>query len=198
MDTTTLVAGAGIGLFLAAPVGPIGITCIRYTLAGGMVCGLAAGLGAATGHALLSGLAVVGAMQLARWTLVLRVIGGLVLLRLAWKAFHARPDPDGQTRAREGVRAAYIKTLLLQLATPANTILALLAYVSGLSEDAGRGWLVAGVLLGSARMVDRAEHGGQPAAPAHDRAASRLAQSLFGNVDLCFRRAVVVDGCNAL
>ena len=40
--------GIGVGIAVAAPVGPIGIVCIRRTLAHGRRAGLAAGLGATT------------------------------------------------------------------------------------------------------------------------------------------------------
>ena len=37
-----------IGLAIAAPVGPIGVLCIRRTLADGRLVGLLTGMGAAT------------------------------------------------------------------------------------------------------------------------------------------------------
>jgi len=40
--------GMVIGFAIAAPVGPIGVLCIRRTLAGGQLAGLLSGLGAAT------------------------------------------------------------------------------------------------------------------------------------------------------
>ncbi len=43
--------GLTIGFLIAAPVGPIGILCIRRTLADGRNYGLASGLGAATADA---------------------------------------------------------------------------------------------------------------------------------------------------
>ncbi len=42
-----LVKGAGIGFAVAAPVGPIGVLCIRTTLERGRIAGFCAGLGAA-------------------------------------------------------------------------------------------------------------------------------------------------------
>ena len=52
MDLSVLVRGLAIGFGIAAPVGPIGILCIRRTLADGRAVGFAAGLGAATADAL--------------------------------------------------------------------------------------------------------------------------------------------------
>ena len=47
MDLGLLLRGLVIGFSIAAPVGPIGVLCIRRTLAGGRGYGLASGLGAA-------------------------------------------------------------------------------------------------------------------------------------------------------
>ena len=44
MSTTSLfVTSAGVGLAIAAPVGPMGMLCIRRTLTGGPRAGLAIG-----------------------------------------------------------------------------------------------------------------------------------------------------------
>src|SRR5438128_1788326 len=48
VDPSMFVRGLLIGLSIAAPVGPIGVLCIRRTLAEGRWVGLATGLGAAT------------------------------------------------------------------------------------------------------------------------------------------------------
>jgi len=47
-----LLRGLILGLSIAAPVGPIGVLCIRRTLSDGQVAGLVSGLGAATADAL--------------------------------------------------------------------------------------------------------------------------------------------------
>ena len=48
MDIDFLLRGLIIGFSIAAPVGPIGILCIRRTLSVGRISGLVSGLGAAT------------------------------------------------------------------------------------------------------------------------------------------------------
>jgi len=52
MDLNSLFRGLIIGFSIAAPVGPIGVLCIRRTLAEGRVYGLISGLGAATADAI--------------------------------------------------------------------------------------------------------------------------------------------------
>ena len=49
-----------LGLSIAAPVGPIGVLCIRRTLAKGRAYGLVSGLGAATADAVYGGIAGLG------------------------------------------------------------------------------------------------------------------------------------------
>ncbi|MCC7275534.1 MAG: LysE family translocator, partial [Alphaproteobacteria bacterium] len=48
---TLFAKGLALGLAIAAPVGPIGLLCIRRTLADGPALGFATGLGAATADA---------------------------------------------------------------------------------------------------------------------------------------------------
>src|SRR5215831_1752550 len=55
-----MVKGAGIGFAVAAPVGPIGMLCIRTTLERGRVAGFAAGLGAAVADAIYGAIGVLG------------------------------------------------------------------------------------------------------------------------------------------
>jgi len=51
MTLSFLLKGSAIGFSIAAPVGPIGLLCIRRSLVGGRQVGLATGLGAATADA---------------------------------------------------------------------------------------------------------------------------------------------------
>ncbi|HZI89685.1 MAG TPA: LysE family transporter, partial [Candidatus Polarisedimenticolia bacterium] len=60
MSPALLLRGILIGLSIAAPVGPIGVLCIRRTLADGRAAGLATGLGAATADALYGCVAALG------------------------------------------------------------------------------------------------------------------------------------------
>ena len=52
MDIVFLLRGLIIGFSIAAPVGPIGVLCIRRTLTAGRRVGLLTGLGAATADAI--------------------------------------------------------------------------------------------------------------------------------------------------
>lgn len=60
MDPALAFSGLVIGFSIAAPVGPIGVLCIRRTLAEGRAAGLACGLGAATADAVYGAAAAFG------------------------------------------------------------------------------------------------------------------------------------------
>jgi len=63
MPVQFLLKGIVIGFSIAAPVGPIGVLCIRRSLAEGRLVGLATGLGAATADAIYGCLAGFGSRQ---------------------------------------------------------------------------------------------------------------------------------------
>lgn len=160
MDTSWIFAkGVLIGIAVAAPVGPIGLLCIQRTLQDGLWVGLATGLGAATADGIFGAVAAFGlasiADELVAHSGAIRLIGGVVLLLLAWRAWHR--GPPEQTRATIHVRAlsGYGTGLAVTLSNP-MTIMGFLGIFAalGLSElkagIATASELVAGVLVGSA------------------------------------------------
>ncbi len=162
MDLAFLfLKGAAIGLSIAAPVGPIGLLCIRRTLTEGMMVGLATGLGAATADAAygaITGFGLVAVTDaLFNWQTPLRLIGGLVLLWLAGVTLRARPPEQGANApTARGLIGAYGTTVMLTLANPA-TIISFTAVFGalGLAETGAvpalsAASLVLGVFLGSA------------------------------------------------
>jgi threonine/homoserine/homoserine lactone efflux protein len=60
LSLAAFLAGAGVGLAVAAPIGPMGLLCIQRTLAFGMAAGLATGLAAATVQVTYGLVAVLG------------------------------------------------------------------------------------------------------------------------------------------
>jgi threonine/homoserine/homoserine lactone efflux protein len=154
-----LLQGIGLGLAIAAPVGPIGLLCIRRSLTQGQWIGLATGLGAATADGLYGtvagfGLTAVSALLVAQ-AVWLRLIGGLFLCYLGIKAILSKPPEAGTELSPQSLWTAYGSTFLLTLTNPA-TILSFIAIFAGLGiVDAERSWLssaalVIGVFLGSA------------------------------------------------
>ena len=158
MDIGALLRGIAIGFSIAAPVGPIGLLCIRRTLADGRTAGFVSGLGAATADAVYGAIAAFG-LTLISSALVsqqrpLRLVGGIFLCYLGARTFRARPAERAASARGGGLLGAYASTLLLTLTNP-TTILSFAAIFAGLgmAGDAGYGVaasLVLGVFLGSA------------------------------------------------
>src|ERR1700754_2425875 len=67
--TSLFLTAAGVGLAIAAPVGPMGMLCIRRTLTGGPRAGLAIGFGIATGDAAYGLIAALGLVSLSQFML---------------------------------------------------------------------------------------------------------------------------------
>lgn len=171
--------GAAIGFAIAAPVGPIGLLCIRRTLQGGGRLGLATGLGAALADAGY-GMAVAGGLSLTTWlqdhARLLSALGAALLLWLgagALRAFAAgrpsdvppalSPAPSSAPSSAAlhaapprapapSVPAAFASTFALTLANPA-TLVSFVGVIAALGPSAagsGAAWhLVLGVFLGS-------------------------------------------------
>src|SRR5262245_23551445 len=165
MDASLLLRGLLIGFSIAAPVGPIGVLCIRRTLADGRLAGLVSGLGAATADAFYGcvaafGLTAVSGFLISQQTW-LRLFGGLFLCYLGIRTLLAAPaeKPAIATGRRpspgRGLLAAYTSTFALTVANPA-TILSFAAIFAGMGAGitsrsyASAALLVSGVFLGSA------------------------------------------------
>jgi threonine/homoserine/homoserine lactone efflux protein len=159
MDVTFFLRGLIIGFSIAAPVGPIGVLCIRRTLVKGRVSGFVSGLGAATADAIYGCVAGFGLTFVSMFLIGQQgwfsLIGGVFLLYLGIKTFLARPSEEAASERGTGLLAAYGSTFFLTLTNPV-TILAFAAIFAGLgiANRAGdylsAGILVSGVFLGSA------------------------------------------------
>ncbi|MBL7063639.1 MAG: LysE family transporter [Anaerolineae bacterium] len=159
MDIHLLFRGLVVGLSIAAPVGPIGVLCIRRTLAEGRVCGLVSGLGAATADAIYGCIAGFGLTFISSilvnqqgW---IRFAGGVFLCYLGLRTFLARPAEQTASARGSGLIGAYASAFLLTLTNPI-TILSFAAIFAGLGlantsgDYVSAGILVLGVFSGSA------------------------------------------------
>lgn len=151
--------GLLLGLSIAAPVGPIGVLCIRRTLADGRLVGFVSGLGAATADASYGAIAAFGLTAVSGLLLDARLwihlLGGVFLCYLGIRTFLSIPaERAARTEQRRDLPGAYASTLGLTLTNPA-TILSFAAIFAGLGVAQGSGygsaaWLVLGVFCGSA------------------------------------------------
>src|SRR4030066_1694169 len=96
MDMIYFYRGLVIGFSIAAPVGPIGVLCIKRTLSSGRVIGLLSGMGAATADALYGCIAAFGLTFISNFLIreqfILRLIGGAFLCYLGVKTFFSPPS----------------------------------------------------------------------------------------------------------
>lgn len=158
MDLSFILRGLILGFSIAAPVGPIGILCIRRTLASGRVSGLASGLGAATADAIYGTIAAFGLAFISNFLVNqqswIRLIGGAFLCWLGLKIFLARPADQSVNTKNISLFGAYLSTFILTLTNP-MTILSFAAMFAGLGLSApGTDYqsallLVIGFFLGS-------------------------------------------------
>src|SRR5262249_7336872 len=95
MGLVAMLRGAALGLAIAAPVGPIGVLCIRRTLADGRLNGFVSGLGAATADAAYGAIAAFGLTLVSSLLLGARMwvhlVGALFLCVLGVRTALARP-----------------------------------------------------------------------------------------------------------
>lgn len=159
MDVRFLLRGMIFGLSVAAPVGPMGVLCIRRTLADGRLAGLVSGLGTATADACYGAVAAFGLTVVSSFLVNqqfwLRLVGGAFLCYLGATTFLSRPAERSAAMGRSGLRNIYVTTFGLTLTNPL-TILTFAAIFAGIGAGEIHGaygsaaLLVLGVFLGSA------------------------------------------------
>ena len=119
-----LLTGLGLGVFVAAQVGPIWLLCARSSLRYGAMSGLGIGAGAALVDFSYAVLGVLGAAQLVRITpvrLALGLVGAAFLCwlgaRTLWQAARIRAgaESDGEVLAP---RAAFRTSLVATASNP--------------------------------------------------------------------------------
>ena len=152
-----LLKGLIIGLSIAAPVGPIGILCIRRTLNQGRRHGFISGAGAATADALYGTVAAFGLTIVSQFLIDQRgwiqLVGGLFLVYLGIQSMRSHPNNSSNSVANsESLSASYLSTFFLTITNP-MTILSFVGVFAGLGissdSSASAAILVMGVFLGS-------------------------------------------------
>lgn len=159
MDFSFLLRGLIVGFSIAAPVGPIGVLCIRRTLAEGRAYGLVSGLGAATADVIYGCIAGFGVTFISnflmRQQMWLRLVGGGFLCFLGVRIFLFTPAEQAVPAKGIGLFSAFASTFFLTLSNPV-TILSFAAIFAGLGVGSTGGsyapaaMLVFGVFGGSA------------------------------------------------
>ena len=151
--------GLIIGFSIAAPVGPIGVLCIRRTLAEGRWSGLVSGLGAASADAIFGIIAGFGITFISSFLVAqqiwLSLVGGLFLCYLGIRTYRSIPALYEAGSSNRNMAGNYFSVFTLTLTNP-MTILSFAAIFSGLGLAQHSGdyqaatLMVLGVFSGSA------------------------------------------------
>jgi threonine/homoserine/homoserine lactone efflux protein len=160
MTVFFLLKGVVVGLSISAPVGPMGLLCIRRTLSAGRVSGIVTGVGVATADAFYSSVAAFGLALVSSFLLdhrfALRLAGGSVLCLLGIRIFLQKTQRVIPAAKLPIMRllSAYFSALLLALSNPVGIVFFTAVFAgSGLAETGGNYlgacMLVAGVCSGS-------------------------------------------------
>jgi threonine/homoserine/homoserine lactone efflux protein len=159
MDVSFFVRGLGIGLSIAAVVGPMCILCIQRTVSRGQLYGLISGMGIATADAVYGSIAAFGLTVITGFLVSqqewVRLIGGLFLVYLGLKTILTRPAARAAAVKADSFLGAYLSTFLLTLTNPL-TILSFAAIFAGIGVgETSKSYLAAlmvvlGVFAGSA------------------------------------------------
>ena len=151
--------GLLIGISIAAPVGPIGVLCIRRTLAEGRLSGFISGMGAASADAIYGFIAGFGLTYISGFLIAQRSLlslsGGIFLCYLGIRTFFSPPSQEVAQAQSKGLLRNYFSIFFLTLTNPI-TILSFAAIFAGLGLASSPGdygsasLLVLGVFSGSA------------------------------------------------
>ncbi len=161
MELILFFKGMFCGFVIAAPVGPVGILCVKRTLHSGLPVGLLSGLGAATADTIFGVVAAFGLHFVADFLLNnshwLRLVGGILMIAIGLYELFTPPKEKGQRKpiTINGMAGWYGSTFLLTITNPI-TILSfgavfVVAEAVVKEGDLAAAWtLIVGVFAGSA------------------------------------------------
>jgi threonine/homoserine/homoserine lactone efflux protein len=157
MEPIFLLKGLIIGFAMAIPIGPVGVLCIRKTLAEGHARGMFIGLGAATADSLYASMAAFGLTFISDavtsnqfWV---SLGGGSLLFYLGIRTFRSKRKNTVALSSNKGLARSFASAFFLALTNPV-TIFAFVAVFAafGLGKNiniVSAGIIVFGVFTGS-------------------------------------------------
>ncbi|MDD3685594.1 MAG: LysE family transporter [Bacteroidales bacterium] len=153
--------GIIVGLSASIPLGPIGVLCIQRTLNKGRTSGFVSGLGAAAAdgfYAIVAGFSIsVIIDSINEYQLYLRLVGGIILLFMAYKLFVTNPGVQLRKQLKKkgtGLFGDFISIFGLTISNPI-TVFVFAAVFAGFkivdkqSAVVSVSSLITGVLLGA-------------------------------------------------
>ena len=143
--------GFVLGVAIAAPVGPIGLLCIRRTLEHGQVIGFATGMGAAVADTIFGAIAAFGISALLVFLTghetAFRLLGGLFLIAVALHTFFKKTvSSDDPVPNEKSCFGGFITGLTLTLTNPVSVI-AFLGLFAGVGITGNLDFLDAAILV---------------------------------------------------
>jgi threonine/homoserine/homoserine lactone efflux protein len=137
------LAGIGIGVLVAAPIGPVNVLCIHRAVVKGFWGGLAAGLGAVLGDGLLAAVAAFSVTAISDLMIAyagpIQLVGGILLIGFGVGLLVTRPAlvvaPAQRPRFWEHT-GIIPQTFFLTVSNP-GAIVGMLAVIGGLSSLTG-------------------------------------------------------------
>ena len=135
-----VLAGIGIGVLVAAPIGPVNVLCIQRSATKGFWAGVAAGLGAVLGDGLLAAIAAFSMTAISEVMIAyagpIQLLGGLLLIAFGVGLLFTRPAlaivPEQKSRLWEHT-GIIPQTFFLTISNP-GAIIGMLAVIGGLSS----------------------------------------------------------------
>lgn len=138
-----VLAGIGIGVLMAAPIGPVNVLVIQRTVAGGFWAGLAAGLGAVLGDGVLAAIAAFSIRAIsdvmAAYSSAIQFVGGFLLIVFGLALLFTKPAltiPVGQKSRLQEHTGIIPQTFFLTVTNP-GAILGMAAMIGGLGSLIG-------------------------------------------------------------
>jgi threonine/homoserine/homoserine lactone efflux protein len=159
LDVPLYLRCVGIGFAIAAPIGPVGLMCIRRALADGRAAAWMAGLGAALADTLFGAVVGLGlgavSQFLAGHAGMLKLLGGLFMIAIGVHTWRAAILVEPTTDKGPGLWKDFLSTFAITITNP-GTILGVMGVFAALGAAAQpvglqQSWLlVGGVFSGSA------------------------------------------------
>lgn len=154
-----VLKGISIGFSIAAPIGPVGVLCIRRTLQKGKTSGFISGLGASSasllyGVTLLFGFSLFSELM-SKCQFWLRLAGGLFLIYLGCRILFTKFSIKPKEKTSYNLLNDYFTTFIINLTNPI-TLISYFAIFSSYGFEEGEGvtaftsFLLLGIFLGSA------------------------------------------------
>jgi threonine/homoserine/homoserine lactone efflux protein len=154
MDFLLFWKSLGIGVAVAAPVGPMGLLCIHRTLERGQLAGLVFGAGVAAADLTYAAIAAFGltavSSVLVAGTFWIKLIGSLILIVFGLRVALAAPQAPGRSRHMIGGRA-FLAAYGLTLTNPPTILFfaGIFASVTTMATTSQSILFAAGVFAGS-------------------------------------------------